>query len=88
MEQLSCLSAGWDHGGLGEGNWHWLGHGGEGIWYHLKLFLPLEWVCLLLDLDHPTEIPSLSHLVDSAPKDWLRGIRPMKRNSHGSISDF
>ena len=66
MEQLSCLSAGQDHGGLG-GDWCRLWHGRQGIWHHIDLFLPLEWVHLLLDPDHPTKVSSLSHLVDSAP---------------------
>ena len=43
MEQLSHLLAGWDCGGLGEGDWHWLGHWGEVFWHQLDLSLSLEW---------------------------------------------
>ena len=87
-EQLSHSSVGQDHGGLGEGDWHWLGNGGQGLWHHLNLFLPLEWVCLFLNQDHPTDVSSLSCLVNSAPKAWLRGIWSVKWNGHGSISSF
>ena len=72
MERLSHSSAGQDHGGLGEGAWCWLGSGGKGLWCCLNLVIPLEWVCLLLEPDHPAEGSSLSHLVDSVPKAWLQ----------------
>ena len=51
MEQWSHSSAGQDHGGVGEGDWHWLGHEGEGLWHHLNPLLPLEWILLLPNWD-------------------------------------
>ena len=51
MEWWSHLSAGWDHGGLREGDWCWLGCVGEGLWHGLDPLLPLDWVCFF-KLDH------------------------------------
>ena len=50
MEWQSCLS-GWDHGGLGEGDWSWWRCEREGICCHLDPLLPLEWDFLLPDQD-------------------------------------
>ena len=44
-------SSGWDHGGLGEGDWHQLGHEGEGICQCLDPLLPLKQVLLLPNWD-------------------------------------
>ena len=66
IEWLSCLSGGQDHRGLGEGNWHLLGHWGEGLQCHLNLSLSLEWEGLL-NSDCPTGVPSFSHLATSIP---------------------
>ena len=79
MEQLNHLSAGWDCGGLEEGDWHQHRHGGEGFWCCLDLFPPLEWVHLLLNQDHPIKVSYLSHLVNSFPwglaeGDWVHEV--------------
>ena len=82
--QLNQSLAGWDCGGLGEGDWCLLGHWGEGLWQCLDL--SLLWEGHLLDPTGPVEWSSLSHLTDSAPKAQLRGNQPMRWNGCGSIS--
>ena len=88
MEWLSHSLAGRDHGGLGENDWCQVGHGVEGLWQFLDLLLPLEWVNLLLDLDCPPEVSSLSCSADSAPMAQLRVNGSVKCNGHGSTSGF
>ena len=64
-EQLSCSLAGWDCEGLGEDDWHLLGH--------QCLNLSLLWEGPLLNPTHPVKWSSLSHLADSTPQGPAEG---------------
>ena len=79
MQWLSCSSAGWDYGGLGEGDWYRLGHGWEGLWCCLDLFLPLEGEHHFLKANHLADVSFISHLANSAPwglaeGDWVHEV--------------
>ena len=78
IEYLSHSLAGWDFGGLGEGDWHLLGHWGKGVWCHLDLSLPLEWECLL-DSYCPTGVSSFSCLATSIPWGPAEGEQACER---------
>ena len=68
-------SSRWDHGGLGEEDWHQLGYEGEGHGHCLNPLLPVEWVLLLPNQEHPSHCLSSRawSFAGSWEHPWLLG---------------